>query len=124
MSKGKGENELRAKGKNNPLTGVMNSLLWHHSNQLILCLRPSIIDEQDTLATMEFAVDSGKVKKFMFPLQPVTQFLSAHEMLVQLRDGCIKVTVSEVLSVENLGTFKIQARSLPDLKSLPNCTLD
>ena len=102
----------------------MDDLLWCFRNQLILCLRPSIIDEQDTLATMEFAVDSGKVKKFKFPLQPVTQFLSAHEMLVQLKDGCIKVTVSEVLSVQNLGTFKIHARSLPDLKSLPNCTLD
>ena len=124
MSKGKERKELRANCWNNPLTGVMDNLLWDFRNQLILCLRPSIIDEQDTLATMEFAVDSGKVKKFMFPLQPVTQFLSAHEMLVQLKDGCIKVKVSEVLSVENLGTFKIQARSLPDLQSLPDCTLD
>ena len=124
MSKGKKREDLKANCSNNPLTGVMDDLLWNWPNQLILCLRPSIIDEQDTLATMEFAVDSGKVKKFMFPLQPVTQFLSAHDMLVQLRDGCIKVTVSEVLSVENLGTFKIQARSLPDLKSLPNCSLD
>ena len=94
MSKGTDWRITYANCSNNPLTGVMDNLLRSYSNQLILCLRPSIIDEQDTLATMEFAADSGKVKKFMFPLQPVTQFLSAHEMLVQLRDGCIKVTVS------------------------------
>jgi len=62
------------------LTHILSDTLgaYESVSQILVCMGPSAIDQQDTVATMDFAVSTGKVRRFIGPYSGVAGYPQEH----------------------------------------------
>jgi len=68
----------------NPLTHIISDTVGHKHgySQLLVLINPSVIDLQDTLQTLQFAVNTGKVRRRVGLWGEVVGITRAHTILI------------------------------------------
>ena len=82
----------------NPLTHIVSDTLGHEKgySQLLVLINPSVIDLQDTLQTLQFAVNTGKVRRRVGLWGEVVGITRAHTILINNNEEQLSIHVSDI----------------------------